>query len=151
VTELDLPLTLRGSAFGVLDLLVRRVGHGRDECGDDVQFVVGELVEYGVDALPERAEEGQAGGPSLVGVAQVDDPVVGGVVAGPADVAGLLEAVDDQAGAAGGQAEVLAQLPAVSGVPWPSALMIATRARRSAGCSRCSSAKAWPSRPESVP
>jgi hypothetical protein len=87
---------------------VRRVGHGRDERGDDVELIVGEPVEYGVDALPERAEEGQAGGLSLVGVAQVDDPVIGWVVAGPADVAGLLEAVDDQAGAAGGQAEVLA-------------------------------------------
>ena len=62
-------------------------------------------------AVAERAEEGQAGGLALVGVAQVDDPVVSGMVAGPADVPGLLEPVDDQAGAAGGQAELLAQLP----------------------------------------
>ena len=62
-------------------------------------------------AVAERAEEGQAGGLALVGVAQVDDPVVGGIVPGPADVPGLLQPVDDQAGAAGGQAELLAQLP----------------------------------------
>ncbi len=61
-------------------------------------------------AVAERAEEGQAGGPALVGVAEVDDPVVGRVIAGAADVPGLLEAVDDQAGTAGGQAELLAQL-----------------------------------------
>ena len=58
-------------------------------------------------AVAERAEEGQAGGPALVGVAQVDDPVVGGVVAGAADVPGLLEAVDDDADAAGARAEPL--------------------------------------------
>lgn len=61
-------------------------------------------------AVAERAEEGQAGRLALIGVTQVDDPVVGGVVAGAADVPGLLEAVDDQAGAARGQAELLAQL-----------------------------------------
>jgi hypothetical protein len=41
----------------------------------------------------------------------VDDPVVGGVVAGAADVPGLLETVDDQAGAARGQVQLLAQFP----------------------------------------
>ena len=65
--------------------------------GDDLEFVVGEAVEDGVRAVAERAEEGHAGGPALVGVAQVHDPVVGWVIAGAADVAGLLEAVDDQA------------------------------------------------------
>jgi len=90
---------------------MRRVRHGRDEPGDDLEFVVGEPVQDGVRAVAERAEEGQPGGLALVGVAQVDDPVVGGVVAAPADVPGLLEAVDHQAGAAGGQAELLAQLP----------------------------------------
>ena len=90
---------------------MRRVRHGGDEPGDDAEFVLGEPVQDGVGAVAERAEEGQAGGLALVGVAEVDDPVVGRVVAGPADVPGLLEAVDDQAGAAGGQAELLAQLP----------------------------------------
>ncbi len=41
----------------------------------------------------------------------MDHPVVGGVVAGAADVPGLLEAVDDQTRAPRGQAELLAQLP----------------------------------------
>jgi len=99
------------TAFGVLHLLVHRVGHGGNESGDDQQFLIAELVEDDVGAVAGRAEEGQAGGPALVGVAEVDDPVVGGVVADAADVAGLLQAVDDQAGAAGGQAELLAQLP----------------------------------------
>jgi hypothetical protein len=92
-------------------VLAGRVRHGGDEPGDDLQFVAGEAVQDGVGAVAERAEEGQAGGLALVGVAQVDDPVVSGVVAGAADVPGLLEAVDDQAGAAGGQAELLAELP----------------------------------------
>jgi hypothetical protein len=92
-------------------MLAGRVGHGGDEPGDDLQFVLGEAVQDGVRAVAERAEEGQAGGPALVGVTQVDDPVVSWVVAGAADVPGLLEAVDDQAGAARGQAELLAQLP----------------------------------------
>ena len=87
-----------------------RVRHGGDEPRDDLEFVLGEAVQDGVRPVAERAEEGQAGGFSLVGVAQVDDPVVGGMVAGAADVPGLLEAVDDQAGAAGGQAQLLAQL-----------------------------------------
>lgn len=90
---------------------MRRVRHGGDERGDDAEFVLGETVQDGVGAVAEGAEEGQARGLALVGVAQVDDPVVGRVVAGAADVPGLLEAVDDQAGAAGGQAELLAQLP----------------------------------------
>jgi hypothetical protein len=92
-------------------VLVRGVRHGGDEAGDDLQFVLGKPVQDGVGAVAERAEEGQAGGLALVGVAQVDDPVVGGVVTGAADVPGLLETVDDQAGAAGGQAELLTQLP----------------------------------------
>jgi len=75
-----------------------------------VQFVLGEAVQDGVGAVAERAEEGQSGGPALVGVTEVDNPVVSWVVAGTADVPGLLEAVDHQAGAAGGQAELLAQL-----------------------------------------
>jgi hypothetical protein len=87
-----------------------RVRHGGDEPRDDLQFLLGEAVQDGVRPVAERAEEGQAGGFSLVGVAQVDDPVVGRVVAGAADVPGLLETVDDQAGAAGGQAELFAQL-----------------------------------------
>jgi len=92
-------------------VLAGRVRHGGDEPGDDLEFVLGEAIQDGVRAVAERAEEGQAGGAALVGVAQVDDPVVGGMVAGAADVPGLLEAVDDQAGAAGGQAELLTQLP----------------------------------------
>ena len=92
-------------------MLAGRVRHGRDEPGDDLQFVRGEPVQDGVRAVAERAEERQPCGLALVGVAQVDDPVVSGMVAGPADVAGLLKTVDDQAGAAGGQAELLAQLP----------------------------------------
>jgi hypothetical protein len=92
-------------------VLAGRVRHGRDEPGDDLQFVRGEPVQDGVRAVAERAEERQAGGLALVGIAQVDDPVVSGMVAGAADVPGLLEPVDDQAGAAGGQAELLAQLP----------------------------------------
>jgi hypothetical protein len=51
-----------------------------------------------VGAVAERAKEGETGNPALVGVAEVDDAVVGGVVAGAADVAGPLEPVDDQAG-----------------------------------------------------
>jgi hypothetical protein len=75
----------RGPAFQVLHLLVGRVGHGGDECGDDLEVLVAVLVHDGVGAVAEGSEEGQAGGPSLVGVAEVDDPVVGGMVAGAAD------------------------------------------------------------------
>jgi len=92
-------------------MLAGRVRHGSDEPRDDLQFLLGEAVQDGVRPVAERAEESQAGGFSLVGVAQVDHPVVGRVVAGAADVPRLLEAVDDQAGTAGGQAELLAQLP----------------------------------------
>ena len=77
---------------------MRRVGHGRDEGGDDLEVLVAELVHDGVGAVAERAKEGETGSPALVGVAEVDDAVVGGVVAGAADVAGPLEPVDDQAG-----------------------------------------------------
>jgi hypothetical protein len=66
----------------------RRVRHGGDEPGDDPEFVIGEDVQDGVRAVAERAEEGQAGGLAPVGVTQVDDPVVGGVVADAADVPG---------------------------------------------------------------
>jgi hypothetical protein len=69
--------------------------------GDDLELVTGDELQDGVRAVAERAEEGQAGGLALIGVAQVDEAVVCGVVAGAADVPGLLEAVDDQAGAAG--------------------------------------------------
>ena len=54
-------------------MLAGRVGHGSDEPGDDLQFVLGEAVQDGVRAVAERAEEGQAGGLALVGVAQVDE------------------------------------------------------------------------------
>jgi len=89
-------------------VLAGRVRHGGDEPGYHRQLIVGEAVQDGVRAVAERAEEGQAGGLALVGVTQVDDPVVGGMVTGAADVPDPLEAVDDQAGAAGGQAEPLA-------------------------------------------
>src|ERR1700761_4439878 len=56
-----------------------------------------------------------------VGMTQVDDPVVGGMITGAADVPGLLEAVDDQAGGAGVQAEVPPRLPSGQWVPFPSA------------------------------
>ena len=92
-------------------MLTGRVRHGRDEPRYDLQFVLGEPVQDGVRAVAERAEERQPGGLALIGVAQVDDPVIGGIVTGPADVPGLLQPVDDQARAARGQAELLAQLP----------------------------------------
>ena len=51
---------------------MRRVGHGRDEGGDDLEVLVAELVHDGVGAVAERAEEGETGSPALVGVAEVD-------------------------------------------------------------------------------
>jgi hypothetical protein len=40
---------------------VRRVGHGRDEGGDDLEVLVAELAHDGVGAVAERAKEGETG------------------------------------------------------------------------------------------
>lgn len=52
-------------------MLAHGVGHGGDEPGDDLEFVLGEAVQDGVGAVAEGAEERQAGGLALVGSAVV--------------------------------------------------------------------------------